>query len=158
LFTNFSAEHLDYHVTQKDYFAAKARLFTTLLRASAKRNRTACLHTAEPKGKALYRQMMQLQIPTIGFARRPGRLQEVYARRMEADLSGIRGEVVYDEGSFHMESALLGSFQIPNLLGAIAAARALGLGIDAIREGISRCREIPGRMMRIPNELRINIY
>jgi len=43
------------------------------------------------------------------------------------------------------ELALPGRFNIENALGAAAAARALGIGEDAIRAGIEAVRGVPGR-------------
>ncbi len=44
------------------------------------------------------------------------------------------------------ELGLHGRFNLENALGAAAAARALGVGEDAIREGIERVRGVPGRL------------
>ena len=48
-FTNFSQDHLDYHHTFEEYFAAKAGLFTRVLPPEG----SAVINTLDPKGAEL---------------------------------------------------------------------------------------------------------
>ncbi len=53
LFTNLTPEHLDYHLTMDDYFRSKQLLFTELLPASCKQNKTAVINIDDPLGPEL---------------------------------------------------------------------------------------------------------
>jgi UDP-N-acetylmuramoyl-L-alanyl-D-glutamate--2,6-diaminopimelate ligase len=48
-----------------------------------------------------------------------------------------------------MSTALIGAFNVYNVMAAISAAAALGIGVAAMREGLSRVQGVTGRMERI---------
>jgi UDP-N-acetylmuramoyl-L-alanyl-D-glutamate--2,6-diaminopimelate ligase len=108
VFTNLAHEHLDFHGTMEDYFAAKRRLF-----AQADR---AVVNVGDPWG-----------------------------RRLAAEL----GDAITfdaDRDELGADLKLRGRFNLENALGAAAAARALGVGEDAIRAGIEAVDAVPGRL------------
>jgi UDP-N-acetylmuramoyl-L-alanyl-D-glutamate--2,6-diaminopimelate ligase len=67
-----------------------------------------------------------------------------WGRRLAAELPDA---VTFDAERDRLEAdlALPGRFNLENALAAAAAARALGVGRDAIREGIEAVRSVPGR-------------
>jgi UDP-N-acetylmuramoyl-L-alanyl-D-glutamate--2,6-diaminopimelate ligase len=68
----------------------------------------------------------------------------VWGRRLAADLdNAITFDAAVD--SLDADLKLRGRFNVENALGAAAAARALGIGEDAIREGIEAVQGVPGR-------------
>jgi UDP-N-acetylmuramoyl-L-alanyl-D-glutamate--2,6-diaminopimelate ligase len=68
----------------------------------------------------------------------------VWGRRLAADLdNAITFDATVD--SLDADLKLRGRFNVENALGAAAAARALGIGEDAIREGIEAVQGVPGR-------------
>ena len=69
---------------------------------------------------------------------------DVWGRRLAAELPGA---ITFDAETDRLEAdlKLRGRFNVENALGAAAAARALGIGEDAIREGIEAVRGVPGR-------------
>jgi len=108
VFTNLAHEHLDFHGTMEDYFAAKRRLFP-----QAKR---AVINVGDPWGRRL---AAELDDPIVFDADRDA---------LDANLK------------------LRGRFNLENALAAAAAARALGIGEDAIRDGIEAVDGVPGRL------------
>ena len=70
---------------------------------------------------------------------------DVWGRRLAAELPGA---VTFDAGHDRLDAdlKLRGRFNLENALGAAAAARALGIGEDAIRAGIEAVRGVPGRL------------
>jgi UDP-N-acetylmuramoyl-L-alanyl-D-glutamate--2,6-diaminopimelate ligase len=68
----------------------------------------------------------------------------VWGRRLAADLDNA---ITFDGAvdSLDADLKLRGRFNVENALGAAAAARALGIGEDAIREGIEAVQGVPGR-------------
>jgi UDP-N-acetylmuramoyl-L-alanyl-D-glutamate--2,6-diaminopimelate ligase len=69
---------------------------------------------------------------------------DVWGRRLAAELpDAITFDVAHDR--FDADLKLRGRFNVENALGAAAAARALGIGEDAIREGIAALQGVPGR-------------
>ena len=68
-----------------------------------------------------------------------------WGRRLAEDLPRA---ITFDASSdvLDAELGLHGRFNLENALGAAAAARALGVAEDSIREGIERVRGVPGRL------------
>jgi UDP-N-acetylmuramoyl-L-alanyl-D-glutamate--2,6-diaminopimelate ligase len=108
VFTNLAHEHLDFHGTMEEYFAAKRRLF-----AQAD---CAVVNVGDPWGRRL---AGELDDPIV----------------FDADLDALDANL-----------KLRGRFNFENALGAAAAARALGIAEDAIRNGIEAVDGVPGRL------------
>jgi UDP-N-acetylmuramoyl-L-alanyl-D-glutamate--2,6-diaminopimelate ligase len=69
---------------------------------------------------------------------------DVWGRRLAA---GLGDAITFDAAvdSLDADLKLRGRFNVENALGAAAAARALGIGEDAIRDGIEAVDGVPGR-------------
>jgi lipid II isoglutaminyl synthase (glutamine-hydrolysing) len=86
--------------------------------------------------------------PNCGHARPP---LEVVARNIElAGLERAGFDLVTPEGTKRIELALPGLYNVYNALGASALARALGMSLDEIADGLSRFSAAFGRFERIP--------
>jgi UDP-N-acetylmuramoyl-L-alanyl-D-glutamate--2,6-diaminopimelate ligase len=69
-----------------------------------------------------------------------------YGRRLAAELPDAVTFTADDPGSLAgIDLRLRGRFNVENALGALHAARALGIDEDAIRQGIESLRGVPGR-------------
>src|SRR5581483_9378889 len=69
-----------------------------------------------------------------------------YGRRLAAELPGAVTFSIEDAGELSgIDLKLQGRFNVENALGALHAARALGIGEDAITRGIESVRGVPGR-------------
>ncbi len=141
VFTNLTAEHLDYHHNLENYFASKKRLFTELL-GSGK----AIINADDSFGARL------LQENCSRFA---------YGRQANADLhpvditvarNGIHGVFGGRHGRVAVSSALIGDFNVSNLLAAVAAAQELGISNPAIQRGIEAMSQVPGRVEVVAND------
>jgi UDP-N-acetylmuramoyl-L-alanyl-D-glutamate--2,6-diaminopimelate ligase len=71
---------------------------------------------------------------------------DVHAETWSAGIDGIRAHVRALGQSFDLVSPLLGEINLRNILGASAVSVALGVGIDAVVEGVRRCLGAPGRL------------
>jgi UDP-N-acetylmuramoyl-L-alanyl-D-glutamate--2,6-diaminopimelate ligase len=67
---------------------------------------------------------------------------------LEADLrlTGTRARFQLPSGELEVEAALVGDFNLENLLVACGIAAALEIPMDAIAEGVRHCPQVPGRM------------
>jgi UDP-N-acetylmuramoyl-L-alanyl-D-glutamate--2,6-diaminopimelate ligase len=115
VFTNLTEDHLDFHGTMEDYFAAKRRLFD---QAEA-----AAVNVGDPCGRRL---AQELGGPVVTFG---------LAGDAEVGQEALEG----------VELRLRGRFNLENALGAIAASRLLGVRDEAIATGIERVEGVPGR-------------
>ncbi len=138
VFTNFSQDHLDYHGSMETYWQAKRRLFDWSGLQSA------VINVDDAYGMALADSLQQkiLDIWTVS-AQRSARLQ---ASNVSYRAAGLYCEVVEAGQHVPLQTRMLGSYNISNLLGVIAAMRALGV---PLQEAVAACQEltpVPGRM------------
>jgi UDP-N-acetylmuramoyl-L-alanyl-D-glutamate--2,6-diaminopimelate ligase len=107
VFTNLTQDHLDFHGTMEEYFAAKRALFGQAERAVVN-------------------------------------VEDEWGRRLAAELPNAR-TFTPDDDLGGIQLRLRGRFNRANALGAIWAARELGVGEDAIRAGVETLAGVPGR-------------
>jgi len=131
VFTNLTQDHLDFHGTIERYFDAKRRLFT-------EEHPPAAVNVGDPYGRRLAEELQgHDQLLTFGFA------DDAELRPEGLDL-GPRG-ARFTAGGLELETQLRGRFNVENVLGAVAAARLLGIEDDAIARGVRELRGVPGR-------------
>jgi UDP-N-acetylmuramoyl-L-alanyl-D-glutamate--2,6-diaminopimelate ligase len=141
LFTNLGRDHLDYHDTLENYFAAKLRLFTELLPKSARAGTIAVARGDDPVGQ---RVLSAVKGRKVSFGLRSG--LDVYAEEYTNSINGVCASIKAFGKSFEVSSPLLGEINLLNILGASALSVALGIEIGAVAEGVRRCPGAPGRL------------
>jgi len=141
IFTNLTRDHLDFHHTMEDYFAAKQLLFSGVgapppCWAVLNRDDEWCRRvTLAPGTEVLW----------FGL----GQGATVRARHISSNLQGLRFEVHGPKVRFTVESPLLGKINVYNILAACCAGLSYGLAPETIAEGVAQCRAVPGRFERI---------
>jgi UDP-N-acetylmuramoyl-L-alanyl-D-glutamate--2,6-diaminopimelate ligase len=148
VFTNLSGEHLDYHHTMEDYFAAKKKLF-----GLNSKKRTAVVNEDDPWGKKL---IAELPMSTITFGLEPRVL--VKGEKFRLNGLGIEAQVKFPGGQVTVTSPLSGKYNLYNILAAFAVALALNIPPQAIKDGIADLVTVPGRFEKIENSLGLDIY
>jgi UDP-N-acetylmuramoyl-L-alanyl-D-glutamate--2,6-diaminopimelate ligase len=133
LFTNLSRDHFDFHQGFEDYFSAKRKLFEKL-----KPEGWAVVNLDDPYGSRMAAGLPQV----ITF----GKEGDVRVAEADLDRHGIRAELVTPRGPVIIESPLLGSYNLDNLLAAVAGGEALGLPAEAMVRGLASRGPLPGRM------------
>ena len=138
IFTNLTQDHLDFHETMEEYYGAKRVLFTDLSPAHA------VINVDDPYGARL---AAELGGAAITFA-----LEHDATYRAGAIQTGLDGShfmVTAPDGVFELSSPLTGRFNVSNVLGAFATARALGLDAATAIEAISSAGQVPGRFQSV---------
>jgi UDP-N-acetylmuramoyl-L-alanyl-D-glutamate--2,6-diaminopimelate ligase len=148
VFTNLSAEHLDYHESMEDYFLAKKSLF--FLNA---KKRTAVVNLDDPWGKKL---IAELPLTTVSFGLEPAAIVRGQDYRLTE--TGIKAEVDFPGGQIKICSPLMGKHNLYNILAAFATSLALNIPAATIKEGISALKGIPGRLEKIENSLGFQVF
>lgn len=143
VFTNISPEHLDYHEDMERYFAAKKRLFHEILPESSK-DPWAIINLDDPLLRDLPQELPPLRTMTYGLDQ--GALT---APQRAISLTGIRATLATPSGAMEIESALIGEYNLYNIMAATAASIALGIPPEAIRRGIKDLALVPGRMEQV---------
>ncbi|MBN1106085.1 MAG: UDP-N-acetylmuramoyl-L-alanyl-D-glutamate--2,6-diaminopimelate ligase [Deltaproteobacteria bacterium] len=146
IFTNLSRDHLDYHGTMEEYFRAKSLLFRELGKQVSGSGAAAVINMDDPRGSEL---AGLTDAPVLSYGVREGRM--VRAASIQTDRTGLKVDLITPWGTRAIRSALLGEFNIYNILAASAAALSLGIGLDDVAKGIEDLRVVPGRMELVEN-------
>jgi UDP-N-acetylmuramoyl-L-alanyl-D-glutamate--2,6-diaminopimelate ligase len=141
IFTNLTRDHLDFHHTMEDYFAAKQLLISG---AGAPPPAWAVLNRDDEWCRRL-EIPRQTQVLWFGL----GQGGTVRARHISSNLQGLRFEVQRRKERFMVESPLLGKINVYNILAACCAGMSYGFPAETIAAGIAQCRAVPGRFERI---------
>jgi len=140
VFTNLTRDHLDFHKTMADYWAAKRRLFEG---TGAGAPAVGVVNTDDPASK----QLVKLAGRTITYGLSNG--ADVVTRKFALAFSGLGFSVQTPAGRVEIRSPLVGRTNVYNILAAVAAAVGLGIDVEAIGEGVAQLPAVPGRFERI---------
>jgi UDP-N-acetylmuramoyl-L-alanyl-D-glutamate--2,6-diaminopimelate ligase len=143
VFTNLTRDHLDYHKTMEEYFAAKQVLFTG---CGTEAPRVAVLNTDDESGQKLTKVSHSHKSQVLRYGMTQG---DFHAERIEVTLHGTRVEVASPEGKIPIWSPLIGKVNVYNILAASAAAYGRGCKPEAIEKGIAALERVPGRFERV---------
>jgi UDP-N-acetylmuramoyl-L-alanyl-D-glutamate--2,6-diaminopimelate ligase len=141
VFTNLTQDHLDFHHTMEEYFAAKQMLFTG---QGAPPPRYAVINRDDEWGRKL-RLGAGPEVLSYGF----GGESMVRARHIHTGLNGLRFDVVYDKVRFEVRSPLIGKINVYNILAACCVGMTFQLQPEVIARGIEACAGVPGRFERV---------
>jgi UDP-N-acetylmuramoyl-L-alanyl-D-glutamate--2,6-diaminopimelate ligase len=141
VFTNLSQDHLDFHASLDDYFAAKAALFTPGYA------RAGVVNIDDSHGQLL---AASPQIPVTTFSAAGNAAADWHAQDVRAGADGSAFRVIGPGGVEADASVTLpGLFNVSNALGAIVALVEAGVGLTAAVTGVAVCPGVPGRMERV---------
>jgi UDP-N-acetylmuramoyl-L-alanyl-D-glutamate--2,6-diaminopimelate ligase len=139
-FTNFTQDHLDYHASFAEYFAAKAGLFSRVLPEEA----TAVINTDDPKGA---------ELAALAVARGQRVIRVGHADFCEVQLQGQRFDAAGQDLRFFWRGGpqmvrlpLIGGFQAMNVLTAAALVIACGADPAAVFAVLPTLSTVRGRM------------
>jgi UDP-N-acetylmuramoyl-L-alanyl-D-glutamate--2,6-diaminopimelate ligase len=141
VFTNLTRDHLDFHHTMDEYFAAKQTLFTG---AGSPAPRFAAVNRDDEYGIRI-KAGPDAQVFWYGL----GKDATVRARHISSNFDGLRFEVHAATGRFAIQSPLIGRINVYNILAACCAGLSHGLPPETIVRGIAQCRAVPGRFERV---------
>lgn len=140
VFTNLTREHMDFHKTFDDYFAAKRRLFEG---TGAGAPEVAVLNTDDEFGKRL----AGLAKKTVTYGLESD--ADITTKKFQLTFGGLTFTAHTPNGTVQVVSRLVGRINVYNLLAAIGAAQALGLSNEVIEKGVRELESVSGRFQRI---------
>ena len=143
-FTNLTPDHLDYHGTMENYFAAKRRLFDGSLGEAP---RASVVNADDAHGAALARDLRERGARVLTYA--VDGEADVTARGVEISLTDMRFTLRAPEGERRVRSPLVGRPHVYNILTAAGVGLALGFSLDEIARGVELCGGAPGRFERV---------
>jgi UDP-N-acetylmuramoyl-L-alanyl-D-glutamate--2,6-diaminopimelate ligase len=143
VFTNFTRDHLDYHGTMAEYAAAKARLFAW------PRLRLAVVNLDDELGRRLALETTALKVVgyTLGSERSP-LPATIRAEDLRSTGDGQAFTLATPHGRAEVRTAVLGRYNIANLLAVAAVLQDAGLTVDDIAARLAALPPPAGRMER----------
>ncbi|MBQ9805433.1 MAG: UDP-N-acetylmuramoyl-L-alanyl-D-glutamate--2,6-diaminopimelate ligase [Clostridia bacterium] len=133
IFTNLTAEHLDFHRTMESYAKAKAELFA--------KSRISILNHDSPYAPEMERHAKGSVIRCSQKI-----LADACASNVRFSENGVRYDLHFREDRVSIHSPIAGLFTVMNTMQAALAARALGVDLESIRKALLTVRGIKGRM------------
>jgi UDP-N-acetylmuramoyl-L-alanyl-D-glutamate--2,6-diaminopimelate ligase len=135
IFTNLTQDHLDFHGSMEQYFAAKRILFDQL-----EENATAVTNVDDEYGPNM---VTGIRSHVVSYGSSTG--ADIAASDITMSIQGIRMIVTRNHKSVSVASPLTGRFNVENILAAYGGGVALGIPDEKIVEGIRRARPVRGR-------------
>ena len=142
IFTNLTRDHLDFHHTMEEYFAAKQLLFSG---AGAPPPRYAAINRDDEWTRKLAFKNDETETICYGLQTDAA----VRARHIHSGLSGLRFELVAGKAKFEVKSPLIGNINVYNILAACCAGLSYGLPPETMARGIAECPGVAGRFERV---------
>jgi UDP-N-acetylmuramoyl-L-alanyl-D-glutamate--2,6-diaminopimelate ligase len=143
VFTNLTRDHLDYHKTMEEYFAAKRILFEG---CGTDAPRAVVTNVDDDAGATLAEFSRKRSAVVLKYGWERG---DLHAEKVEITTRGTRFDLVTPAGKIAVFSALIGRVNVYNILAAAGAGYARGCSAAAIAEGIDRLTSVPGRFERV---------
>jgi UDP-N-acetylmuramoyl-L-alanyl-D-glutamate--2,6-diaminopimelate ligase len=143
VFTNLTRDHLDYHHTMPEYFAAKRILFEG---CGTDAPRTTVINADDEYGRelALISKKRGSQVFTYGWT-----TGDFHAKSVEVTSRGTRFDLVTPSETIPVFSPLIGRVNVYNILAAAGAGFARGCGHESIAKGVAALARVPGRFERV---------
>jgi UDP-N-acetylmuramoyl-L-alanyl-D-glutamate--2,6-diaminopimelate ligase len=146
LFTNFSRDHLDYHGDMERYAAAKALLF------DAPGLSGAVLNLDDVLGVRIAQKLAGSQVACAGYSAHAGVASAaglqyfLEAEDVRLTRAGLSFDLSSSWGRAEVNSALLGRFNVPNLLGVLGVLLGAGVALEQAVAAVAALESPPGRM------------
>jgi UDP-N-acetylmuramyl-tripeptide synthetase len=140
VFTNLTRDHLDFHGDMDSYFQAKRKLFAELVRPDGR-----SVINADDDRAAELRAASLAPVWTYGI----DNPADFRAEDVRLALDGTRFRVQSPVGRHEVRSALVGRFNVQNVLAAFAAAVAAGVAPEVALRGLATVTGVPGRLERV---------
>ncbi len=142
-FTNFGRDHLDFHGSVEDYFAAKASLF------EPERSRAAVVNVDDPYGVRLAERLTARDARWVSTSLDPTGTATYRPRQVVRRPDGSAQVVlVTPAGELTLTVGLPGDFNLHNAVTALALLDLAGVDLAAAAPGLADAR-VPGRMERV---------
>jgi len=143
VFTNLTRDHLDYHQTMDEYFAAKRVLFEG---CGTDPPRAVVTNGDDEYGAKLAEFSYKRSSVVLKYGWDRG---DFHAEKIEVTPRGTRFDLVTPLEKIPVFSPLIGRVNVYNILAAAGAAYARGCRAGAIARGIKWLTCVPGRFQRV---------
>jgi UDP-N-acetylmuramyl-tripeptide synthetase len=143
VFTNFTQDHLDYHGTMAAYWQAKQALFAW------PDLQVAVVNVDDAHGEQLAADLQWTKALDLWTCSSQGKSARLQALNLERTAAGMAFDVKEAEQLVHIQTHLMGDYNVDNLLGVMAALRALNIPLVKVMEVCAHLQAVPGRMEKV---------
>ncbi|MEY3887407.1 MAG: UDP-N-acetylmuramoyl-L-alanyl-D-glutamate--2,6-diaminopimelate ligase [Pseudomonadota bacterium] len=143
LFTNFTQDHLDYHGSMAAYWQAKEALFAW------PDLQVAVVNVDDAQGAQLAANLQSEKCLTLWTCSSQGKPARLQALNLQRTATGMAFDVKEADQVLHIQTHLMGDYNVDNLLGVMASLRALDISLDKVMEVCARLQAVPGRMEKV---------
>lgn len=143
VFTNLSADHLDFHHDLESYFLAKAELFTP------QRARHAVVDVDDAHGARLVELAAAAGLPVTTVSPSGRAAADWVVRDLTVAPGGSTFTLTGPGGAVAAGTRLPGAFNVDNAALAVTALAVAGLDPATAAAGVLACPGVPGRMERV---------
>lgn len=153
VFTNLTQDHLDYHKTMDQYFAAKTQLFRGL--GQMEKKASAVINIDDPWGMQLAN-INGFSADLLTYGMHPSAM----VRADSVELGPKGSEFLFQSpwGEAEVKLQLLGRYNVSNALAAMASCGVLGVQPALMAKVLGRMTVVPGRLERIDNERGFHVF
>ena len=138
IFTNLTQDHLDFHGSMADYFAAKQKLFTD------SRCKVAVIYSDDAWGRKLISSTDAQQVVTVGAT------GDWCISDVSTALSGsTRFNLKTPTQNFDVNIPMYGEFNAKNAALCLAVCASLGLDPSVVKDSLANLPQVPGRMQLV---------
>ena len=136
VFTNLTQDHLDFHGTMEEYCSAKSLLF--------RQCDVGVYNSDDPWAE---RVMADAPCRRVSVGERAAGLT---AENIRLSAGGVAFDAVENGAATPVQVGIPGGFMVYNTLGALAAAKALGVPLADSARVLARCAHVKGRVEVVP--------
>ncbi|MEO1137252.1 MAG: UDP-N-acetylmuramoyl-L-alanyl-D-glutamate--2,6-diaminopimelate ligase [Pseudomonadota bacterium] len=144
-FTNITQDHLDYHPTFEDYFAAKARLFDELLAGDG----VVVINMDGEGADAIADRARKRGVSNLTTGAKGSDLKLLAC---EPHATGLKLEIEASASRYQIDTPLIGNFQAENLLVAAGIVIASGAAPSAVMSRLGTVTGAAGRMQSVGSQ------
>ena len=137
VFTNLTQDHLDYHITMKNYFKAKAILFENL------KDGAFAVINADDEYASDFIAVVPKNVKLLTYGVKKD--ADVRAENIDFSVDGAKLTVVFEDKKEKMNLHLNGMFSVYNALAAFTAAIAMGIDYKIIINALENTKSVAGR-------------
>lgn len=148
VFTNLTADHLDFHKDMDSYKNAKSKLFY-------KTQDVNIINIDDKYGKEIYEEIKKIDTPVLSYG--TSSHCDIYAKNIDMYASYSEFDLVTPRFSGKIRINIPGLFSIYNILAAISVCYTMGYGYGEILKGIRAIKPVRGRFETVENNRGIGV-
>ena len=154
IFTNLTQDHLDYHGSMDNYYAAKKKLFTSMA-ANGDSKAIAVINVDDAYGRRLADEMRPLmKVRTYGEAKDAD--YRFYDCRISLKESSYT--LSYQGREYLVRIPFIGEYNISNSVAALVGAAAAGVSLRDAISCLAKAPQVPGRMELVGGDSRVQCF